>query len=99
MEIVKTKAEKITIVTLFNILKEILGAIRKLGGKNQETILVTDWNKYYDYPTIGALRALIFNKDTNGFNKVLRDVSGRWLIHVDSYFKWVEEQNGFKKVS
>lgn len=30
-------------------------------------ILVTDWNKYFDYPRLGTLRKLIFKADTNRF--------------------------------
>ena len=56
-------------------------------------ILVTNWNKYFDYPTLGALRALIFNADKNGFNKVIRRIQSRVLIHVDAFYDWVEEIN------
>lgn len=57
-------------------------------------ILVTDWNKYFAYPTLGALRALIFNQEKNGFNKVVRRINSRVMIHVDAYYNWVEEING-----
>lgn len=57
-------------------------------------ILVTDWNKYFEYPTLGALRALIFNADKNGFNKVTRRIQSRVLIHVEAFYNWVEEING-----
>ncbi len=57
-------------------------------------ILVTDWNKYFDYPKLGTLRKLIFEADTNGFNKVIRRIQSRVLINVSEYFKWVDETNG-----
>ena len=57
-------------------------------------IPVTKWNDYYDFPTIGGLRALIFNAKKNGFDKVIRRIGGRVLIKEDAYFQWVEEQNG-----
>lgn len=57
-------------------------------------ILVTDWNKYFDYPTLGTLRMLIFNENKNGFNKVVRRINLRVLIHVEAYYNWVEEING-----
>lgn len=63
--------------------------------KSNNLIPVTKWNLYHDYPTIGALRALIFNADKNGFNKVIRRIGGRVLIKEDAFFEWVEEQNGF----
>lgn len=62
-------------------------------NKVPRLILVTDWNKHFDYPTIGGLRALIFNADTNGFNKVIRRIQSRVLINVEAYFNWVEEIN------
>ncbi len=56
-------------------------------------IPVTKWNNYHDYPTIGALRALIFNAHKNGFDKVIRRVNSRILISENAYFEWVEEIN------
>lgn len=65
-----------------------------LKDYRQRLILVTDWNKYFDYPTLGGLRALIFNADKNGFNKVIRRIQSRVLINVEDYFNWVDEING-----
>ena len=56
-------------------------------------IPVTKWNDYHLYPTIGALRALIFNAHKNGFDKVIRRIGGRVLIKEDAFFEWVEEVN------
>ena len=56
-------------------------------------IPVTKWNDYHAYPTIGALRALIFNAHKNGFDKVIRRVGGRVLIKEDAFFEWVETIN------
>ncbi len=64
--------------------------------KQSNLIPVTKWNNYHEYPTTGALRALIFNADKNGFNKVIRRIGGRVLIREDAFFDWVEETNGFK---
>jgi hypothetical protein len=61
--------------------------------ENIRLIPVTQWNNYHTYPTIGALRALIFNADKNGFNKVIRRIGGRVLLHEQAFFKWVEEIN------
>lgn len=56
-------------------------------------IPVTKWADYHLYPTIGALRALIFNAHKNGFNKVIRRIGGRVLLNEQAFFEWVEEQN------
>lgn len=57
-------------------------------------IPVTKWGHYFDYPTTGALRALIFNAHKNGFDKVIRRINGRVLIKESAFFQWVEEING-----
>ena len=61
-------------------------------------IPVTKWNNYYDYPTIGGLRALIFNAEKNGFNKVIRRIGSRVLINEQAFFEWVEEINSKKGI-
>ncbi len=61
--------------------------------KNMELIPLSKWNDYYDYPTVGALRQLVFYEDTNGFNKVVRRVGKRIYIKTSEFFKWVEETN------
>ena len=68
--------------------------------KSNETRLipVTKWNDYYNYPTIGGLRALIFNADKNGFNKVIRRIGSRVLLNEQAFFDWVEEINDKKGV-
>ena len=62
---------------------------------NEKLVLVTDWNKYFSYPKLSTLRALVFKAETNGFDKVIRRINKRVLIKVDAFFDWVEEQNGF----
>lgn len=59
-----------------------------------QLILVTDWNKYFEYPKLGTLRRLIFDSNKNGFNQVLRRINKRVLISVPEYYKWVDKING-----
>lgn len=56
-------------------------------------LLVTEWNKYFSYPKYGTLRSLIFNAETNGFNKVIRRINSRILLSVPAYYEWIEENN------
>ena len=63
---------------------------------NEKLILLTDWNKFFSYPKTSTLRALVFNAEKNGFDKVIRRINKRVLIKVDEFFNWVEEQNGFE---
>ena len=69
-----------------------------MRNDNARLIPVTKWNDYYDYPTIGGLRALIFNADKNGFNKVIRRIGSRVLLNEQAFFDWVEEINDKKGV-
>lgn len=59
----------------------------------QELIPLTKWNDYYDYPTVGSLRQLVYFGDTNGFSKVIRRIGCRIYIKVSAFFDWVEETN------
>ena len=60
-------------------------------------IPVTKWGEYHSWPPIGGLRHLIFNADTNGFDKVIRRVGRKILINEAAFFKWIEELNGEKE--
>ena len=60
---------------------------------NQELIPLTKWNDYFDYPTVGTLRQLVYFEDTNGFSKVIRRIGCRIYIKVSAFFEWVEETN------
>ncbi len=68
-------------------------------AQNFENLLtLQQFNQLYPAFTIGTLRALIFNADKNGFNKVIRRISptggrGRIFIKVTTFFEWIEEQN------
>lgn len=59
----------------------------------QELIPLTKWNDYYDYPTVGSLRQLVYFEATNGFSKVIRRIGCRIYIKVSAFFDWVEETN------
>lgn len=61
--------------------------------KNTRYIPVPDWEKYHEWPPVGGLRNLIFNKRTNGFDKVVKKVGKRVLIDEAAFFEWIEEQN------
>ena len=55
-------------------------------------IPVPSWENYHDWPRIGGLRNLIFNKDKNGFAKVVKKVGKRVLIDEAAFFEWVANQ-------
>jgi len=55
-------------------------------------IPVTQWEQNHGWPTAGGLRNLIFNKDKNGFAKVVKKVGKRVLIDEAAFFEWVANQ-------
>ena len=75
--------------------KETERNIKTISKDAPDLIPVTEWNKYFAYPKLGALRQLIFYQNTNGFNKVLRRLgnTNRIYIKTSAFFEWVEETN------
>lgn len=59
-------------------------------------IPVTKWNEYHNWPPLGGLRGLIFHKDTNGFDKVVKKIGRRSLIDEKAFFEWVEERQNVR---
>ena len=57
-------------------------------------ILATDWNKHHAWPPPGGLRHMIFNANTNGFDRVVRRCGRRVLINERAFFDWVERNGG-----
>ncbi len=61
----------------------------EVNPKNR-LIPVTQWNKYYDWPSVPGLRHLIFYQDTNGFKNCIRRAGRRILIDEKAFFEWIE---------
>ncbi len=64
----------------------------QLVNPNTRYIPVPNWEKHHEWPRIGGLRNLIFNKDKNGFDKVIKKVGKRVLIDEAAFFQWVANQ-------
>ncbi|HAT2069220.1 TPA: hypothetical protein I8Z98_001219 [Legionella pneumophila] len=60
--------------------------------KHPHYIPVPHWDRYHDWPSIAALRNLIFNKKTNGFENVVVKVGKRVLIDEAAFFEWIASQ-------
>ena len=56
-------------------------------------IPVTKWGKYYDYPTTGAWRQLIFRNKNHIVERVIKRNGGRILIDEAAYFNFIEAIN------
>ena len=52
-------------------------------------IPVPKWNQNHEWPTVGALRWMIFHAKTNGLDTAIRRVGRRVLIDEEAFFEWV----------
>lgn len=64
----------------------------QLDTPNTRYIPVPNWNNHHEWPPIGGLRNLIFNKEKNGFSSVVKKVGKRVLIDEAAFFEWVANQ-------
>ncbi|HEX4045095.1 MAG TPA: hypothetical protein VHZ76_05455 [Gammaproteobacteria bacterium] len=57
-------------------------------------IPVPNWEKHHEWPRLGGLRNLIFNRHKNGFDQfgVVKKVGKRVLIDEAAFFQWVANQ-------
>ena len=53
-------------------------------------IPVSKWGDFHPWPSPGGLRGLIFARKSNGFDKVVRRVGGKWLISEEDFLEWVD---------
>lgn len=77
---------KITLIEILS-LEKMLAPKAESEEKNR-LIPLTKWNQYHPDPTVSALRNLVFNKDKNGFDKVIERRGCRVLINEQEYFEW-----------
>ena len=61
--------------------------------QNLDLVPLSRFNEYYEYPTVGALRQLLFY-NTDGFeDKVIRRIGKRIYIKISAFKAWIEETN------
>ena len=58
-----------------------------------ELIPVSEYNNFYIFPSVGALRQLIFYNTDNFVDKVIRRIGKRLYVKAPAFFEWVEETN------
>lgn len=62
----------------------------------KDLVPLSKFNEHYDYPTVGALRILIF-KNTYGFqDKCIIKIGSRLYVHIPSFEEWISETNNLK---
>lgn len=59
---------------------------------NRRLITVAAWPQYHSWPSVSALRNIIFFSKENGFEKCLRRIGRRVLIDESEFFTWVDNQ-------
>lgn len=64
-----------------------------MEATTRRLIPLTEWNQYHSWPPTGGLRHLVFNRDKNGFDKVVRKCGARVLLDEGAFFEWVDQQN------
>lgn len=60
----------------------------------RKLIPLSKWNETHSYPPTGTLRHLVFNCETNGFDRCVRRLGRRILIDEAAFFEWIDTQNG-----
>ncbi|MES2998029.1 MAG: hypothetical protein V4700_01765 [Pseudomonadota bacterium] len=66
---------------------------KSISPSSTRYIPIPSWGKYHEWPKVGGLRNLIFNRHKNGFAKVIKKIGKRVLIDETAFFNWVNEQN------
>ena len=67
--------------------------IEKTPEQNLDMVPLSRFNDFYPYPSVGALRQLLFY-NTNGFaDKVIRRIGKRLYVKISAFKAWVETNN------
>lgn len=83
------KEFKFALLEILN-LEKMLNPI-EAQEKQSRLIPLASWNKFHDYPTVGALRQYYNRREANGFEDVVEyggENGSRILIVEDKFFVW-----------
>jgi len=61
------------------------------AGVERRYIPINRWPEFYPWPSISALRMLIFRGDENGFSSCVVRVGRKVLIDESAFHSWVEQ--------
>ncbi len=51
---------------------------------------VTQFCERYEWATVGGIRHLLFNRETNGFNKCVVRLGRKILLNEEAVFAWLQ---------
>jgi hypothetical protein len=63
-----------------------------------EYIKLTQWARYFDFPSYGTMKNIVSKRDENGATYFLSWVSNSLYVNVEKFFSWME-MNKLKKSS
>ena len=65
------------------------------GVSSKRLIPAAKFNEYHPWPSVSALRWMIFHSKTNGLDDygVIKRAGRRVLIDEQAFFNWIESQN------
>ena len=60
---------------------------------NRQLLTVNQFCEEYPAFSKGSIRWILFNRQTNGFNRAVRMLGRRILIDVNEFYLWLDQQN------
>jgi hypothetical protein len=61
-------------------------------NEGDEYVTVSQLAKLYPAFSEGSIRWLIFNRNSNGFNRVVRKIGRKVVLNLRNFKKYIEEQ-------
>jgi hypothetical protein len=66
--------------------------VKGMEASGSRFIPLTQWGNYHPWPSVPALRNLVFFSETNGFKDCIKRVGRRVIIDEKAFFEWVSRQ-------
>lgn len=63
---------------------------------NLDLVPLSRFNEYFEYPSVAALRQLIFYNTKKFADTVIRRIGKRIYVKISALKSWVEETNGME---
>jgi hypothetical protein len=60
---------------------------------SRKIIPLVAWESIHGYPSTAQLRWLVFHREKNGFDRVIRRCGRRVLIDEAAFFEWLDAQS------
>jgi len=79
----------LNIMTLISLIKDSKNSTGQSLPANR-LIKLPQWNDYHEYPSIGSLRNMIYNREFNGFGICIKRVGKNIFIDEGKFFEWMK---------